>query len=262
MLTVQTIKTNILTGKDFKTGNKKAMPSFTSNVNSFTNLVTNPLNSYMDKEAAMNKSLVNVRKPVTATNKVEDKKDVNVKPYKNNFKSMLQNGEAKILAIIPRTFNAKDENGDEKITGNEKSGTFLNAIERLDEIKAEGFNTFHILPIHPTGKKHAMGLAGSLYSPLDFLQIDPNLIEKNDKRTRFNQKRRVYSTNYDIIICLEKEDSGSLEDFILKFGYEIRKEGDLFKIISIYNGCCEEYRNLCKCFALEQIEIMKELCNM
>ena len=187
MLTVQSIKANILTGKDFKTGNKKAMPSFTSNVNSFTNLVTNPLNSYMDKEAAMNKSLVNVRKPVTATNKVEDKKDVNVKPYKNNFKSMLQNGEAKILAIIPRTFNAKDENGDEKITGNEKSGTFLNAIERLDEIKAEGFNTFHILPIHPTGKKHAMGLAGSLYSPLDFLQIDPNLIEKNDKRTPVEQ---------------------------------------------------------------------------
>ena len=142
----------------------------------------------MDKEAAMNKSLINVRKPVVSqANKVEDKKDVNVKPYKNNFKSMLQNGEAKILAIIPRTFNAKDENGDEKITGNEKSGTFLNAIERLDEIKAEGFNTFHILPIHPTGKKHAMGLAGSLYSPLDFLQIDPNLIEKNDKRTPVEQ---------------------------------------------------------------------------
>ena len=188
MLTVQSIKANILAGKDFKTGNKKAVPSFTSNVNSFTNFVTNPLNTYMDKEAAMNKSLINVRKPVVSqANKVEDKKDVNVKPYKNNFKSMLQNGEAKILAIIPRTFNAKDENGDEKITGNEKSGTFLNAIERLDEIKAEGFNTFHILPIHPTGKKHAMGLAGSLYSPLDFLQIDPNLIEKNDKRTPVEQ---------------------------------------------------------------------------
>ena len=188
MLTVQSIKANILAGKDFKTGNKKAVPSFTSNINSFTNLVTNPLNTYMDKEAAMNKSLINVRKPVVSqANKVEDKKDVNVKPYKNNFKSMLQNGEAKILAIIPRTFNAKDENGDEKITGSEKSGTFLNAIERLDEIKAEGFNTFHILPIHPTGKKHAMGLAGSLYSPLDFLQIDPNLIDKNDKRTPVEQ---------------------------------------------------------------------------
>ena len=33
MLTVQSIKANILTGKDFKTGNKKAVPSFTSNVN-------------------------------------------------------------------------------------------------------------------------------------------------------------------------------------------------------------------------------------
>lgn len=86
--------------------------------------------------------------------------------------------------------------------------------------------------------------------------------EKNDKRTRFNQKRRVYPTAYDVIICLEKEEHGSLEDFIFKFGYEIRKEGDLSKIISIYNGCCEEYRNLCKCFTSEQIEIMKELCSM
>ncbi len=49
MLTVQSIKANILAGKDFKTGNKKAVPSFTSNVNSFTNFVTNPLNTYMDK---------------------------------------------------------------------------------------------------------------------------------------------------------------------------------------------------------------------
>ena len=75
MLTVQSIKANILAGKDFKTGNKKAVPSFTSNVNSFTNFVTNPLNTYMDKEAAMNKSLINVRKPVVSqANKVEDSK--------------------------------------------------------------------------------------------------------------------------------------------------------------------------------------------
>ena len=105
------------------------------------------------------------------------------------MQSLLQNNEAKILAIVPRTFNAKDENGDEKITGNEQHGTFLNAIDRLDEVKAEGFNTFHILPIHPTGKKHAMGLAGSLYSPLDFLAIDPNLIDKNDKRSPEDQVR-------------------------------------------------------------------------
>ena len=45
----------------------------------------------------------------------------------------------KILAMIPRTFNAQDVDGNEYITGNEVHGTFLNAIERLDEIKAQGF---------------------------------------------------------------------------------------------------------------------------
>ena len=34
-----------------------------------------------------------------------------------------------------------------------------------------------------------MGLAGSLYSPLDFLAIDPNLIDKNDKRSPEDQVR-------------------------------------------------------------------------
>ncbi len=103
--------------------------------------------------------------------------------YKNNLRSLFRHNEAKILAIIPRTFNAKDINGNEYIDGNEQHGTFLNAIERLDEIKAQGFNTFHILPIHPTGKMKAMGTAGSLYSPKEFLEIDPALIDKNDPRS-------------------------------------------------------------------------------
>ncbi len=103
--------------------------------------------------------------------------------YHNNLKTLFNNNEAKILAIIPRTFNAKDLNGNEYIDGNEQHGTFLNAIERLDEVKNQGFNTLHILPIHPTGKLKAMGTAGSLYSPKDMLAIDPNLIDPNDPRS-------------------------------------------------------------------------------
>ena len=76
---------------------------------------------------------------------------------------MIQNNESVMLAIVPRTFTAVDLNGDEKIilSEGEKQGTFLSGIERLDELKEDGFNTIHILPIHPPGKKKAMGTAGS-----------------------------------------------------------------------------------------------------
>ena len=178
MSRVQAIQANILNIQLNKFAAKKVVPSFTGKEQDVSH-VTNPLNNFLNAQAAMNKTMV---KAPAKVEKVEAKK-VEAPAYKNNLRSMLQNGESKILAIVPRTFNAKDENGDEKITGKEQHGTFLNAIERLDEVKAEGFNTFHILPIHPTGKKHAMGLAGSLYSPLDFLAIDPNLIDKNDKRS-------------------------------------------------------------------------------
>ena len=185
MSRVQSIQANILNIQLNKAATKKVVPSFTGNEQAKAP-VTNPLNNFLNAQAAMNKTLVKTVQAPAAVAKVEDKK-AEAPAYKNNLRSMLQNGESKILAIVPRTFNAKDENGDEKITGKEQHGTFLNAIERLDEVKAEGFNTFHILPIHPTGKKHAMGLAGSLYSPLDFLAIDPNLIDKNDKRSAKEQ---------------------------------------------------------------------------
>ena len=90
--------------------------------------------------------------------------------YKNNLKSMIQNNQSVMMAIVPRTFTAEDLNGDDKITlkEGEKNGTFLSAISRLDELKEDGINTLHILPIHPTGKKNAMGTAGSIYSPAKF----------------------------------------------------------------------------------------------
>ena len=129
-----------------------------------------------------------------AVKKVENKK-TDIKPYKNNLRSMIRNNESVMLAIVPRIFNAKDLDGDDRISikKGEKVGTFLNAIERLDEVKADGFNTIHILPIHPTGKKNAMGTAGSLYSPLKFIEdngdlaIDPILVDKNDPRSAKEQ---------------------------------------------------------------------------
>ena len=118
-----------------------------------TNSVTTPevktnsglLNKYLDNLALQN---------IPAVKKPETTAPIN---YHNNLRQLFVNNEAKILAIIPRTFNAKDTNGNAYIDGGEIHGTFLNAIDRLDEVKAQGFNTLHILPIHPTGKMKAMG---------------------------------------------------------------------------------------------------------
>ncbi|MBQ6516280.1 hypothetical protein IJI31_03775 [bacterium] len=114
-----------------------------------------------------------------------------VSNYKNNLKSMINNNESVILAIIPRTFNAKDADGNEKIDSNkgEQNSTFLSCIERLDEVKQNGFNTLHLLPIHQPGDENAMGTAGSVYAPKEIvgadgkIAIDPALIDKNDPRS-------------------------------------------------------------------------------
>ena len=118
-MSVQSIKANILNVQmNSKLASRKVAPSFTSNTQA---VVTNPLINYLDAQAAMNKTMVksaDVKASAKAEEvkteavaKVEDKA-VKVPEYKNNFRTMLQNGESKILAIVPRIFNAKDENGD------------------------------------------------------------------------------------------------------------------------------------------------------
>ncbi len=126
-----------------------------------------------------NQSIINS----AAVTRVSEVKAEPVKPYKNDLRTLFNTNSAKILAIIPRTFNAKDTNGNEYIERNETHGTFLNAIDRLDEVKAEGFNTLHVLPINPPGANNAMGTAGSVYAPADILKLDPMLIDKNDPRS-------------------------------------------------------------------------------
>ena len=97
----------------------------------------------------------------------------------NNLRTMFLDNQTTILGINIRTFNAKDTNGNEIIDENEESGNFINAIDRLDEIKNLGINTLHVLPITPTGKLKALGTAGSLYALGDFESINEQLIDKN-----------------------------------------------------------------------------------
>ena len=157
-------------------------PSFKSMDNS-----TLPQNEEVNDKYLQNLATINA----PAVKRVDLNKNVENEPYKNNLKTMIQNNQSVMMAIIPRSFTAEDLDGDDKITfaKGEKIGTLLSAINRLDELKDDGINTIHILPIHPTGKKNAMGTAGSLYSPKEFvtedghLSIDPMIVDKNDPRT-------------------------------------------------------------------------------
>ena len=154
----------------------------TENTTNQTSAVTSPLEKKEVKSGLLNAFLNNMALINTpAVKKVDSApKVIN---YHNDLRTLFKNNEAKILAIVPRTFNAKDLNGNDYIDGNEQHGTFLNAIERLDEVKAAGFNTFHVLPVSTPGKIKAMGTAGSVYAPKDMLEIDPMLIDKNDPRS-------------------------------------------------------------------------------
>ena len=144
-------------------------------------------------------------------------------PYKNNLRTMIQNNESVMMAIVPRTFTAKDLNGDDivMLKEGERNGTFLSAIERLDELKNDGINTIHILPIHPMGKKNAQGTAGSLYAPEKFvnddghLAIDPMLIDKNDPRTPDEQFKALIDECHkrNIKVMLDLPSCASVDMF-------------------------------------------------
>ncbi len=178
------------------------------------NSQTNPFDKYLDNQAAINS--VNV----TKTKAVDDKKGQPVE-YKNDLRSMIHDNNAVIMAIIPRMLGAKDLNGDRRINPSlgETPGTFLSCIDKLDDIKDLGINTLHILPIHPPGKRKAMGTAGSVYAPLKFVEdngdlaIDPVLVDFNDPRSPKEQFKAFIDAchNRGIRVMLDLPSCASLD---------------------------------------------------
>ena len=101
--------------------------------------------------------------------------------WKNNLRTDFLNNATVIYTINIRTFNANDKNGNEIIEFDkgEISGNFVNAVERLKELKDKGITALHILPITPVGKMKAIGTAGSLYSAAGFDSLNPQLKNNN-----------------------------------------------------------------------------------
>ena len=107
----------------------------------------------------------------------------------DGLRTMFLNNKATICGINIRNFNAKDTNGNGIIDNKEESGTFINAVERLDEFQELGINTLHVLPITPVGKLKALGTAGSVYAMSSFNAINPQLLDVNSPLTPIEQAK-------------------------------------------------------------------------
>ena len=112
--------------------------------------------------------------------------------WQNNLRTQFLNNQSVIMEINIRSFNSNDKNQDGFIQEElgEQRGTFLNAIDRLDEIKNLGINTLHVLPITPTGKLKALGTAGSLYSASSLETLNEDLYDKNSTLSLDEQAKK------------------------------------------------------------------------
>jgi len=110
----------------------------------------------------------------------------------NDLRSVFASNNAVIYALNIRTFNANDKNQNGIIEENlgEERGTFLNAIDRLDELVTCGINTVHVLPVTPVGKTKAQGTAGSLYAASSFNELNPQFKSPNSKLTLEEEMRK------------------------------------------------------------------------
>lgn len=137
---------------------------------------------------------------------------------KTDLRELFQNNNAVIYALNIRTFNANDINGNDIIDfyDGETSGTFINAIERLDELKELGINTVHLLPITPVGKIKALGTAGSLYAISDFQSLNIQLIDDKSSLSPKEQAKKFIDECHrrDIRVIIDLPSCGSYDLFI------------------------------------------------
>lgn len=126
----------------------------------------------------------------------------------NDARTTFLRNKAIILAVNIRTFGAQDNDGNDIIEPEkgDVSGNFVNAVARLDEIKKQGINTLHLLPITPVGRVKALGTAGSLYAISDFSSLNPQLDDKTNRSTVLQEARNFvkecHKRNIRVIVDL------------------------------------------------------------
>ena len=145
--------------------------------------------------------------------------------WNNDLKDMFHKKQAIVYALNIRTFGSFDRNHDGRISiGREENGTFLSAVNHLDQLVNLGVNTIHLLPINPVGQTKRLGAGGSLYAPSDYQSLNPefdtpgnNLNVLQEARIFINEcHKRGIHVMVDVPSCASADLTKSRPDLILK----------------------------------------------
>ena len=138
--------------------------------------------------------------------------------WHNDTRDLFQNNAANVYVLNIRTFSANDTNENQiiDIEEGEKVGTFTGAIKRLDSLAVLGINTLHLLPITPVGRIKALGTAGSLYAMDDFSSINPQLDDKNNDLSVFQEAKMFVDEAHKrrIRVIVDLPSCGSYDMFL------------------------------------------------
>lgn len=80
-----------------------------------------------------------------------------------------------------------------------------------------------------------------------------------EPRKYFEMQKEAKPKAYDVLACLTKYDPGTMNDFFHEFGYEVHSADDMFTFLNTYNAVVKEYRDLCRIFTEEQMEMLREI---
>ena len=145
----------------------------------------------------------------------------------NDLRRQFTRNSSVIYEINLRTFGAQDtnKNGIIDFDEAEESGTFLNAISRLDELRQKGINTLHVMPITPVGKIKALGTAGSLYAASSLNSINPQLVSDKSALSAISQARKFVDEAHKrgISVIIDLPSCGSY-DFYMQHPVKLQAE--------------------------------------
>lgn len=178
---------------------------------------------------------------IMAAAKVQPVNVANTAPqeYHNNLRTKFKNNEATIIGVIMRNLGAKDRVGNQLIREGDVKGTFVNAVSRLDEFSKLGINTQHVLPLNPPGRENAMGTAGSLYAPKDFLRLDPELVDENPPAEARAEIEKLYQERTGR--KLEKMDKNDPDVAFAQFKYYVNEAHKRGQSIMLDLPSCASY---------------------